>query len=107
MTLQTKTFKELNTMTEEVAYRFFMAKRILAALRKGEMVSENDTPYQIYLQRVECAYCLLDEKEKNLINNEFFFQNYQYWWVGLYSKTVFYRLKKRTMLKFLEGVYHV
>ena len=106
MTLLEKSFKELEEMTEEVAYRFFVAKKVMHAIESHEIVEENNVPYETYLNRVEHAYQSLDDKGRNLINNEFFFQNYQNWWVGLYSKTNFYRLKKRTMLQFLEGIYH-
>ena len=106
MSLCEKSFKQLNKMTEEVAYRFFVAKRLNTMKQRGEMLEEDNPPYLVYLLRVEKAYRSLDERERNLINNEFFFQNYQNWWIGIYSKTSFYRFKKRTMLRFLEAFYH-
>lgn len=105
MTLLEKNFRELETMTEEVAYRFFLAKKIIQCIKNNDLVKENDSAYKAYLLKVETAYQALDVRGRNLINNEFFFQNYQNWWIGLYSKTNFYRLKKRTMLQFLEGIY--
>ena len=107
MSLNEKSFKQLNEMVEEVAYRFFIAKKMDAKKKQGEMLSEENPPYLVYMLRVERAYRSLDERERNLINNEFFFQNYQNWWVGLYSRTSFYRFKKRTMLRFLEAFLHV
>ena len=106
MVLIEKSFKELNKMTEEVADKFFFARKALLVLNSNDIIKKYDLPYQAYLIKVEKAYSLLNEKQQNLINNEFFYQNYQYWWVGLYSKANFYRLKKLTMLKFLEGIYH-
>lgn len=106
MSLCEKSFKQLNEMIEEVAYRFFVAKRLITMRQKGEILEEDNPPYQVYLLRVEKAYRSLDERERNLINNEFFFQNYQNWWIGIYSKTSFYRFKKRAMLRFLEAFYH-
>jgi hypothetical protein len=106
MSLCEKSFKQLNEMIEEVAYRFFIAKRLISMRQKGEILEEDNPPYQVYLLRVEKAYRSLDERERNLINNEFFFQNYQNWWIGIYSKTSFYRFKKRAMLRFLEAFYH-
>ena len=106
MSLYEKSFKQLNDMIEEVAYRFFVAKRLNNMKQKGEILEEDNPPYLVYLLRVEKAYRSLDERERNLINNEFFFQNYQNWWIGIYSKTSFYRFKKRTMLRFLEAFYH-
>ena len=106
MSLYEKSFKQLNDMIEEVAYRFFVAKRLNSMKQKGEILEEDNPPYLVYLLRVEKAYRSLNERERNLINNEFFFQNYQNWWIGIYSKTSFYRFKKRTMLRFLEAFYH-
>jgi hypothetical protein len=106
MSLCEKSFKQLNEMIEEVAYRFFIAKRLITMRQRGEILEEDNPPYQVYLLRVEKAYRSLDERERNLINNEFFFQNYQNWWIGIYSKTSFYRFKKRAMLRFLEAFYH-
>ena len=106
MSLHEKSFKQLNGMIEEVAYRFFVAKRLNSMKQKGNLLEEDNPPYLVYLLRVEKAYRSLDERERNLINNEFFFQNYQNWWIGIYSKTSFYRFKKRTMLRFLEAFYH-
>ena len=100
MTLQAKNFKELNEKLEKIAAHFFMARQ----MREAHL--EERVPYELYLQKVEAAYLSLDEKERNLINNEFFYQNYHYWWIGLYSKTNFYRLKRRAMVKFLEAFYH-
>ena len=106
MSLYEKSFKQLNDMIEEVAYRFFVAKRLNSMKQKGEILEEDNPPYLVYLLRVEKAYRSLNERERNLINNEFFFQNYQNWWIGIYPKTSFYRFKKRTMLRFLEAFYH-
>lgn len=109
MSLVKKSFKELTSMTEEVAERFFAAKRMHYS-QDLELLAEDElaitSPSDFYLQKVEEAYECLDEREQNLINNEFFFQNYHYWWIGLYSKTSFYRFKRRAMLKFLEAFYH-
>ena len=107
MSLCEKSFKQLNEMIEEVAYRFFIAKRLITMRQRGEILEEDNPPYQVYLLRVEKAYRSLYERERNLINNEFFFQNYQNWWIGIYSKTSFYRFKKKAMLRFLEAFYHV
>jgi len=106
MSLYEKSFKQLNEMLEEVAYRFFVARKLICIKQRHELIEEDNPPYKVYLLRVEKAYRSLDERERNLINNEFFFQNYQYWWVGIYSKTSFYRFKKKTMLRFLEAFYH-
>ena len=107
MSLVKKSFKELNEMTEEVAFRFFAAKKMTIMSKQGEMLAESDLPCLLYMQKVETAYCALDEREKNLINNEFFYQSYQEWWKPLYSKASFYRYKKEAMEKFLGAFYEL
>jgi len=106
MSLAEKSFKELNDLVEKVADKYFEAKQMTLLKERGELIAEEDTPYDVYLYKVERAYAKLDPKEKNLINNEFFFQNYRDWWIGLYSKASFYRFKKQTMHKFLEAFRH-
>lgn len=106
MTLNEKSFKELTSMISEVADKFFKAKNALIILGDEDSSLEYRQPYTLYLFKVSSAYRILSDREKNLINNEFFFQNYQHWWVGLYSKANFYRFKRKAMLKFLEAFYH-
>lgn len=106
MSLMKKSFKELNDLVEKVADKYFEAKHMTLLKMRGELIAEVDAPYDVYLYKVERAYATLDPREKNLINNEFFFQNYRDWWVGLYSKASFYRFKKQAMSKFLEAFRH-
>ena len=106
MTLVEKSFKELSQMIEEVAERFFIAKKVCHLSEQGEILAENDAACRFYLSKVEAAYQTLDAREQNLINNEFFYQNYHNWWTSLYPKTSFYRFKRKAMLKFLEAFYH-
>ena len=106
MSLMEKSFRELNDLVEKVADKYFEAKHMTLLKMRGELIAEVDAPYDVYLYKVERAYATLDPREKNLINNEFFFQNYRDWWVGLYSKASFYRFKKQAMSKFLEAFRH-
>ena len=106
MSLMEKSCKELNDLVEKVADKYFEAKHMTLLKMRGELIAEIDAPYDVYLYKVERAYATLDPREKNLINNEFFFQNYRDWWVGLYSKASFYRFKKQAMSKFLEAFRH-
>ena len=107
--INNKSFKELNEMVEVVAKRFFVA-RTLHQNRMEHSLAENDfdenSPYDIYLSRVLEAYEVLSEQEQNLINNEFFYQNYRDWWKTIYTHATFYRRKKEAMIKFLGALYH-
>lgn len=94
-TLENMDFKNLNQLILDIAEKFF-------ELRQSRDQPDEDS----YLMKVQKAYNSLSESEKNLINNEFFYQNYNLWWQGLYSKATFYRYKKGAMMSFLEAFYN-
>ena len=62
MVLIEKSFKELSKMTEEVADKFFFARKALLVLNSNDIIKKYDLPYQAYLIKVEKAYSLLNEK---------------------------------------------
>ena len=103
-----KTFKDLSNMTISVADRFFLARRI-KAIEDGECIAEFDvdeiSDHQEYIAKVFKAFASLTELERNLINNEFFYQSYHNWWESIYSKATFYRYKKKEIVKFLGAFY--
>ena len=49
MSLCEKSFKQLNEMIEEVAYRFFVAKRLITMRQKGEILEE----YQVVKAKLQ------------------------------------------------------
>ena len=101
-------FKELDQMTSEIAEKFFLAKQIKDS-DNTELINEKEFiegySFESFLSKVEEAYNALSDLEKNLINNEFFYQSYSQWWKPLYSKATFYRYKKEAMQKFLGAIY--
>lgn len=105
--LENKSFKDLITMTKDIADKFFFAKRMYDSNDACSFSSkfEDGYSYEHYLSRVQEAYDSLTESEQNLINNEFFYQSYHRWWEPLYSKATFYRYKKEAMQKFLGAFY--
>ena len=103
-----QSFKALSDMTSVIAERFFLARRI-RDIKNGDYLAEVDIDgdaYNQYLEKVNKAFSVLNESEKNLINNEFFFQSYHNWWEPIYSKATFYRYKKQAMMKFLGAFYY-
>ena len=101
-------FKELDQMVSDVAEKFFFAKKMHDYQNEyllGESSFNEENQFDGYLLKVQAAYDSLSDLEKNLINNEFFYQNYNQWWKPLYSKATFYRYKKEAMLKFLGAFY--
>ena len=106
--LENKTFKDLEEMVSAIAQKFFLAKSVVDG--QIDFIAENDSDgdcsYDNYLLKVQEAYNTLNECDKNLINNEFFYQSYCQWWRALYSKATFYRYKKEAMQRFLGAFYH-
>ena len=105
--LNTKTFKDLDQMLSDIADKFFFAKKIKdnpETVMLAETSLDDGFP-DAFISKVERAYESLDDGEKNLINNEFFYQSYNQWWETIYSKASFYRYKKMAMEKFLGAFY--
>lgn len=96
-----KTFKDLNQLIIDIAEKFFQARQNHHFSDQEFLLNSSS-----YLKKVQKAYSSLSESERNLINNEFFFQSYHLWWEGLYSKATFYRYKKEAMVSFLEAFYN-
>ena len=107
--LAEKAFKDLADMIEIVSERFFVARKMYS-MENGGLFAEKDLgsreECQLYIKKVFDAFSTLNESERNLINNEFFFQSYHNWWESIYSKATFYRYKKRAMVKFLGAFYN-
>ena len=103
-----KTFKDLSDMTVNIADRFFLARK-MTIMKNEDYIAEFDyddeEDHNQYLEKVFKAFASLSEAERNLINNEFFFQSYHNWWESIYSKATFYRYKKKAMVKFLGAFY--
>ena len=106
--IEIKTFKDLDEAMKEIADKYFYAKRI-SSLKDSDFLAEvdyiDDHAYINYANKVEEAYLSLSEAERNLINNEFFFQSYHQWWKAIYSKATFYRFKRIAMQKFIGAFY--
>ena len=108
--LNEKTFKDLDQMLSDIADKFFLAKRVKDnpdVLMLAESPVDESYTIDDFIVKVEQAYETLNDGEKNLINNEFFYQSYQEWWKPLYSKSSFYRYKKSAMEKFLGAFYEL
>lgn len=106
--LNEKTFKDLNQRLLDISEKFFLAKKVKDnpdVLILAESPFDENYSLDEFISKVQQAYETLDDNEKNLINNEFFYQSYQEWWKPLFSKASFYRYKKLAMEKFLGAFY--
>lgn len=60
---------------------------------------------EIEVQRVNFIFSLLSKSEKEIIANEFLIYKPTMWWVGDYSRSSYYRLKRQACNKFVEYYY--
>ena len=97
--------KELTNFIQKIADMYFLAIRN----NEEEMLSENTEHYNDYERfvfKVRNAFESLSREEKILINNEFFYQDYPNWWRKSYSPNRYYRMKRKSMLRFKEALDH-
>lgn len=96
--------KSLSEKVQEISSLYFLALR---RVREGECVSDSGSvahdDQQFFIYRVRFAFHSLEDAEKIIINNEFFYNAYPGWWKEAFTRSTFYRLKKRCMLHFLEA----
>lgn len=60
------------------------------------------SPEEVELSRVNFVFSLLLKPEKEIIVNEFLLQKPSLWWVGNYSRSTYYRVRRRACKKFME-----
>ena len=100
------TYHLMEIKLSQIAARYSLCKEWLN--KKEGIVSsgEKDTEvhYATYVSRVDSSLKGLDENQKTIINNDFFFQNaYPFWWETFYSQSTYYRVKKAAMSLFLRN----
>ena len=93
----------LSQKMETIAKNYFIARNLL--IKRIELSDDNFLLMIVYIQRVRACYEKLDEKEKQFINNEFFYQNYPNWWKNKITPSTYMRLKAQSIKHFLEVFY--
>lgn len=105
-------FRNLCNDVCEVARLYFKALQS-ANVRSGKydlnmavysQAYQGEDVHKLYISKIENAFRLLDVDSKRIINNDFFFNNYKFWWLSLYSTATYYRLKRVAMCRFLENL---
>lgn len=66
----------------------------------GYQIQEESYYYSLH-DLVMNAMKKLNDEERRMIENEYFF-NDRSWWYEYYSRSTYYRLKKQSMIKFLD-----
>ena len=95
--------KPLRDQVQQIADMYFLAlKHIKLNMELKDNVPVIDK-YKEYVAKVRKAFHTLDGMEQTVINNEFFYQAYPLWWKGIYPRSTFYRIKRKSMMKFKEA----
>ena len=96
---------KIDTQIKQIAIRYMAAlkKEDESYLSSGEKDELN--LYQLYLLRIERAFSKLNELEKLVINNEYFFNDYYGWWEEIFTKKFFLKYKNKVAKKFARYVY--
>jgi hypothetical protein len=106
-------FKRLDRRVEEIArqYRYAKTKILMipAIARQGEYLLNEPDDLKRYLQKhesfiaaVDCALTFLSEEEKRLLKSDYLNKDVRFWWVSFYSRSTYYRIKRRAMIEFLS-----
>ena len=94
--------KEIRT----IASNYFVALKKVNSKKRKRCLSDSSSGeniYQRHVRRVKSAYDQLDSLEQSFINNDFFYENYPEWWKKSFSKSSYYRLRRISMVHFLEA----
>lgn len=102
--------RALSAETQEVARLYFQALDAASLKRGGRDLSMSINCHNygkneitdLFIAKIESAFRKLDLESRRIINNDFFFNNYKFWWVELYSTSTYYRLKRIAMCQFLN-----
>ena len=72
-------------------------KNIYDIARKSQSASSLE---EVEIQRVNFVFCLLTKQEREVIVNDFLLNKTGLWWDERYSRSSYYRLRKRACKKF-------
>lgn len=111
-TLIERTFKQKDLIIKKIGIDY---KKIKISKTNGLMICEDEENYFYPKKDMEYFNNLKDkvdyillQMDKNLsmvIYNEFFSNRTDNWWVYVYSKSTYYRMKNKAMNDFLEWWY--
>ena len=90
---------EVLNLLQDSGVRTSKEKTFVHVVKKSLRIS---SPEELELSRVNFVFSLLLKPEKELIVNEFLLDRPNLWWVNDYSRSTYYRLRRRACKKFME-----
>lgn len=99
-TFKTSSIIDVYKMIKAVSRKYFMSFNQIVLNRN--IITEDSEEEIEFLTKVEIAYNELNDEGKRFINSEFFFNEPKGWWIGYYSRSQFFKLKKKYSLEFMR-----
>lgn len=91
---------------KSIADNYFHCEGMLKShLRFRDSDSFQMNIYRDYIRDVDQSIKRLPKVCQEVINKEFFYKSEPNWWIGLYTKTTFYRYRKQAISEFLRLFY--
>ena len=96
-----------SNLIKDIVKAYFISKKQcnIMAFSSGDIDYSN--PYYKYYHDVEKAFDRLNDDEKLVINNDYFFNDYYGWWKYLFTERAYLSLKKRAEKHFLRYFYEI
>lgn len=95
-------FRFLSKNIASIANTYFLACNYISTFGYKQDDEFAFKEYQI-IKNIKFVFSLLNSVEQEIINNEFFFQNYPFWWENIYSEKVFKKIKYCAMKNFYNS----
>ena len=98
---------KFESLIEDIVKNYFVSLKRLYQTRFSDGEIDKASPFYIYFIDVERAFKRLDKEQRKIINNEYFYQEYSYWWKKEYKERTFLKLRKEAVKHFVEVFYEI
>ena len=90
-----------------IAKAYFVSKKQLELNSFSSGRVDYSNPYYKYCKDVEFAFSRLNEDEKLIINNDYFYNDYFGWWKVIFKEREYLVLKRKAERNFLKYFYEI
>lgn len=90
---------------KQIASSYFHAKKMIDCRERALSDSHSSSGENIYTRfvaRVNKVFSNLDDMDRTIINNDFYYEDYQYWYTKYFSASTYYRLRNKAIKNFLS-----
>lgn len=105
-------FKQLDKRVREVAYRYRYAQSKLIAFaqnakrnayifKEGIEANKDAPKHERTVFAVDNALSFMEKDHRDFITNDYLANDDRLWWIGFFSRSTYYRIKRKAMTEFL------